>query len=70
MTELHGAFIWSAYAVSALVLAGIVIVSVIDWRRQKQQLDILEKSGARRRRRARDDAACGPDQPAGKQETK
>lgn len=45
----HGVFVWSAYAVSAVVLAALMLFILLDWRRQRRQLDELERRGARRR---------------------
>ena len=50
-TESHLFFIWSAYGMTAIVLAGLVAVTWLDWRRQRRLLDQLEQSGAPRRRK-------------------
>jgi heme exporter protein D len=46
----HTAFIWAAYAVVGLMLAGLVLWLVLDGRRQQHLLDELEQRGIRRRR--------------------
>ncbi len=45
----HAGFIWMAYGVSALVLAGLIGWIRIDARRQMTLLDDLEARGIRRR---------------------
>jgi heme exporter protein D len=45
----HSAFIWSAYAAEALVLAALVAWLIYDGRRQKQRLADLEARGVTRR---------------------
>jgi heme exporter protein D len=45
----HAAFIWSAYAAEALVLAVLIGWLIYDGRRQKQQLADLERRGVTRR---------------------
>ena len=39
----YGAFIWPAYAISALALAGATVWTVDAWRRAKARLAALEK---------------------------
>lgn len=41
----YGAYIWPAYGVTALALAGMVIWTVAAWRRAKARLAALEKRG-------------------------
>ncbi len=45
----HAAFIWSAYAVTAVVVAGLVIRAIYEERRQREALLRLEAQGIRRR---------------------
>jgi heme exporter protein D len=45
----HAAFILAAYAVTTLVVAGLVLRAVLDYRAQKRQLADLEARGTRRR---------------------
>ncbi|HEY8566121.1 MAG TPA: heme exporter protein CcmD [Beijerinckiaceae bacterium] len=45
----HGGFILAAYAVTALVLAALILRAVIGERRVRRQLAELESRGARRR---------------------
>ncbi len=47
----HGSFILAAYAVTALVLAGLVLHAVLDYRAQARALAELESRGAGRRSR-------------------
>lgn len=39
----YGAYIWSAYALSAAALAGLTLWAVLAWRRAKARLKALEK---------------------------
>lgn len=39
----YGAFIWPAYAISALVLSGTTLWTVLAWRKAKAKLAALEK---------------------------
>ncbi len=57
----HGGFIIAAYAVTILVLAGILLWIVLDGRAQKRRLAELEARGIRRRSAAtvRSDATAG-----------
>ncbi len=48
----HWGFVFVSYGISAIVLVGLSVFVVIDFRRQKRQLAVLESSGARRRSRA------------------
>jgi heme exporter protein D len=52
----HAAYIWAAYAIVALALAGLVAWLVFDGRRQQQLVDELEARGIRRRSRRASDA--------------
>lgn len=45
----HAAFIWSAYAVTALVLAGLIAWLVADGRAQLRRLKELAARGVTRR---------------------
>jgi heme exporter protein CcmD len=47
----HWTYIAAAYGVAAVVIAGLVIHAVVDWRRQRVALDALEARGAPRRPR-------------------
>jgi heme exporter protein D len=39
----YGAYIWPAYAISALALGGLTVWTVAAWRRAKAKLAALEK---------------------------
>jgi heme exporter protein D len=45
----HAAYIWASYAITAIVLAGLVAWLIADGRRQQRLLDELDARGARRR---------------------
>ncbi len=45
----HAAFIWSAYGVTALVLAGLITWLVADGRVQERRLADLATRGVKRR---------------------
>lgn len=45
----HAAFIVAAYAVAALVIAGLVAWIALDHRAQKRRLGAMEAQGVRRR---------------------
>jgi len=45
----HAVFIWAAYAVTVIAVAGLVFFIVQDDRRQRQLLADLERQGIRRR---------------------
>ncbi len=45
----HAAFIWASYAVTAVVVAGLVIRAILEERGQRQALARLEAQGIRRR---------------------
>jgi heme exporter protein D len=45
----HAAFVWTAYAAVAAVLAGLIAWLVFDGRRQQRLIDELEARGVRRR---------------------
>lgn len=53
----HLGFVAAAYAVTGLVLAGLLAWLVLDGRRQRAQLADLEARGIRRRSADRDPAA-------------
>ena len=48
----HGFFILAAYALTALVIAGLILAAVLDHRTQRVALTDLEARGARRRSEA------------------
>jgi heme exporter protein D len=39
----YAAYIWPAYAISALALAGLTVWAVVSWRRARARLAALEK---------------------------
>jgi heme exporter protein D len=45
----HAAFIWTAYAITALVLAGLIVWLVAEGRTLKARLDELAARGITRR---------------------
>jgi heme exporter protein D len=45
----HAAFIWSAYGVSAVVIAALIFRAVLEERKQRRVLVRLEQQGVRRR---------------------
>jgi heme exporter protein D len=45
----HARYVSAAYAVSALVLAGLVIWIIADQRGRRREMSELQASGARRR---------------------
>jgi heme exporter protein D len=45
----HAAFIWSAYGVSAAVIAALIFRAVSEERKQRRVLVRLEEQGIRRR---------------------
>jgi heme exporter protein D len=45
----HAVFIWSAYAITALVLAGLIAWLVVDGRVQTRRLADLDRRGVKRR---------------------
>jgi heme exporter protein D len=52
----HAAFIWTAYAVTFIAVAALIVFIVQDDRRQRQLLADLERQGIRRRSAKPDDA--------------
>lgn len=48
----HAAFIWSAYGVSAAVIAALIFRAVSEERKQRRVLVRLEQQGIRRRSQA------------------
>jgi len=56
----HGGFIVLGYAITALVLIGLVVWVVIDHRAQKRRIAELEARGARRRSAGRPVRAPDP----------
>jgi heme exporter protein D len=45
----HAGFILAAYGATALIVGGLVLRAVLDWRTQVDALAELESRGARRR---------------------
>jgi heme exporter protein D len=45
----HLGFIVAAYAVTALVVAGLILWTIVDYREQRKALGDLEARGVRRR---------------------
>ena len=45
----HAFYIYSAYGVSALVFAGLILWLMIDGRARRREFEALEKAGAARR---------------------
>lgn len=45
----HAAFIWSSYGVAALVLVGLLIVSLREHRLRRAEVKALEAASPRRR---------------------
>jgi heme exporter protein D len=45
----HAIYVWAAYAVTALALAGLAAWLVLDGRRQHRLIDELDQRGTRRR---------------------
>jgi heme exporter protein D len=45
----HAAFIWSAYGISAAVIAALIFRAVTEERKQRRVLVRLEEQGIRRR---------------------
>jgi heme exporter protein D len=48
----YAAFIWPAFALTAAVMLGLLLVSRRQWRVRQAELDALEAQGVGRRRRA------------------
>jgi heme exporter protein D len=44
----HWGYVASAYGATAIVVAGLVVHAIVDWRRQRLALDALEARGAPR----------------------
>jgi heme exporter protein D len=55
----HAAFIWSSYAVTAIVLAALLTWLIWDGKRHRQRLADLESRGVRRRSGARPTGSSG-----------
>jgi heme exporter protein D len=51
----HAAFIWTAYAITAVVLAGLIAWLVLEGRALQQRLDELAARGITRRSEAPSD---------------
>lgn len=45
----HAVFIWSSYAVVAIVIAGLIVWLVAEGRTYRRQISLLEARGTRRR---------------------
>ena len=54
----YAAFVWPAWAISALVLAALVVRTIVQSRRWKRELARIEKQGHERPQAAR--SAVGP----------
>jgi heme exporter protein CcmD len=49
MSELHGTFIFASYAITALVLGGVIGWTLLDYRNLRRALDKLpNRDGAQR----------------------
>ena len=48
----HAGFIWATYAVTAVVIAGLVFRAIFEERKQRQAQTRLEAQGIRRRSEA------------------
>jgi heme exporter protein D len=59
----HAAFIIAAYAVTAAVLAGLILYGLLDHRAQVRALAELEGRGVRRRSRPAPPPLSGQDSP-------
>ena len=46
----HAAFVWSAYAVAAVVMVAMLLASLRSLRRQQQAVRLLEEARGSRRR--------------------
>jgi heme exporter protein D len=47
----YAQYVWPAYAVTAVVLVGMLVESLAGYRRNRRQLDALERARPRARRR-------------------
>ena len=54
----HASFIWAAYAVTALVIAAILLGLLADGHRQRTALADLDARGIKRRSAKRSTEAC------------
>lgn len=45
----HAAFIWASYAVVAVTVAGLIVWLLADGRKQRADLEALERQGVKRR---------------------
>ena len=52
MTDLHATFIFASYAISALVIGGMIVWTLLDYRNLRRALDKLPKANAGSRSRA------------------
>jgi len=48
----YAVFVWASYGAALVLMAGLVIVSVIEFRRSKRLVDEFEKTQGGRLRRA------------------
>jgi heme exporter protein D len=68
----HPGFIFAAYAIAAVVMAGLLLWVILDGRQQRSRLADLEARGARRRSAATQPATTvkAPASPAAAAETR
>ncbi len=45
----HAAFIWASYALVATIVSGLIVWLIADGRKQRADLDALERQGVKRR---------------------
>ena len=55
----YAAFVWPAFGITVVVMAGLLVASLRGLRRERQTLELMEN--ARPRRRARAEATTVPD---------
>ena len=55
----YAAFVWPAFGITVVVMAGLLVASLRGLRRERQTLELMEN--ARPRRRARAEATAVPD---------
>ena len=53
----HALFIWSSYGAAAIVIIGLLIVSLREYRARRAEVEALEAASPRRRQSAEPDAA-------------
>lgn len=56
----YALWVWSSYAVTALGVAGLIVVSLRTLRQRRRALAALEAASGRRRARGTHDAAPAP----------